>query len=167
LTQANFKVILSAEFIGKHSFNVAKGWSLAEDRPNQMDFEIATGFASQSIERLQEKIHFKINLSEFSYHPMEVKEKSGPLAKFYPSRKSNECSMCNFCEKECPVGAFNADSGETNRKLCINCMHCVTVCPDEVIQVGEVSQIFSQFVKRWGLSDNIVDRKKSRIIFKM
>ena len=48
LTQANFQVVLSAEFIGKHSFNVAKGWSLAESRPNQLDFDVATEFTLQS-----------------------------------------------------------------------------------------------------------------------
>jgi ferredoxin len=165
LTQAKFRVVLSAEFIGKHSFNVAEGFSLAENRPNQLDFNIATEFALQSIKQFQKEEDFNINLSGFSYRPTVIEEKSGAWAKFYPSREENECSMCYLCEKECPVSAFDADSGETNRKLCINCMHCVTICPDKLIHVGEVSELFRQFVDRWGLIEDTVEKKKSRIFF--
>lgn len=118
LTQANFQVVLSAVFIGKHSFNVAKGWSLAEGRPNQLDFDIATEFALQSIVRFQKDTKFNIDLSEFSYKPIKTEETTGPYAKFYPSRGKEDCSICYLCEKECPVVAFDAISGETNRKLC-------------------------------------------------
>jgi len=165
LTQANFQMVLSAEFIGKHSFNVAKGCSLAEDRPNQLDFDIATEFALQSITRFQTDSKFNIDLSEFSYKPVEIRETKGPFALFYPSRGKDDCSMCDLCEKECPVEAFNASSGETNRKLCIMCMHCVIICPDKVIHVGEASQFFENFVKQTGLTEDVVDQKRSKIIF--
>ena len=67
LTQANFQVVLSAQFIGKHSFSVAEGCSLAEDRLNQLDFDVATKFALQSIKRFQTNIEFNIDLSDFTY----------------------------------------------------------------------------------------------------
>ena len=73
--------------------------------------------------------------------------------------------MCYLCEEECPVSAFDADSGETNRKLCITCMHCVTICPDKVVHISDVSQLLKQFIDRLGLTEDKVDRKKSRIIF--
>ncbi|MBY9019346.1 MAG: EFR1 family ferrodoxin [Candidatus Lokiarchaeota archaeon] len=165
LTQANFQVVLSAEFIGKHSFNVAKGWSLAEDRPNQLDFEVATEFALQSIIRFQKDSKFNIDLSEFSYKPVKTIETKGPYSKFYPSRVTDDCSMCYLCEKECPVKAFDAISGETNRKLCITCMHCVTICPDKVIHVGDVSQLLEKFMDHFGLTEDIVEQKRSKIIF--
>jgi len=167
LTQANFKVVLSAEFIGKHSFNVAEGWSLAEDRPNQLDIDVASEFALQSLTRFQKEIFFNINLSGFSYKPKIVKESIGPWAKFYPSRGMNGCSMCYLCEEECPVSAFDANSGETNRKICITCMHCVTICPDKVIHISDVSQLFKPFINRLGLTEDTVNRKKSRIIFEI
>jgi len=165
LTEANFQVVLSAEFIGKHSFNVAKGWSLAEGRPNQLDFDIATEFALQSIIRFQKDTKFNIDLSEFSYKPVKTRETKGPFAKFYPSRGKDDCSMCYLCEKECPVKAFDAISGETNRKLCIACMHCVTICPDKVIHTGEVSQLFEKFVDHFGLTEDVVEQKRSKIVF--
>jgi len=165
LKQANFRVVLSAEFIGKHSFNVAKGWSLAEDRPNQLDFEIASEFALQSINRFQKDSEFSIDLSEFTYKPIKTKKSLGVWANFYPSRGKDDCSMCYLCEKECPVKAFDAVSGETNRKACIQCMHCVTICPDKVIHTGEVSQLFKKFKDDYGLIEDVVEKKRSKIIF--
>lgn len=167
LSKAHFRVVLSAEFIGRHSYNVGEGWSLAEDRPNQLDLDVATDFALQSITRFQTEDYFHFNLAEFSYQPKEIKENTGPWAKFYPSRGGKECSRCNSCENECPVRAFNADSGETDRNLCINCMHCVEICPDKVIHVVEVSELFKQFVNRWELSKDIVDKKKSKIVYEI
>ena len=165
LTQANFQVVLSAEFIGKHSFSVAKGWSLAEDRPNQLDFDIATEFALKSVKRFQLDIKFNIDLSDFTYKPKIIREEKGDFSTFYPSRGKDDCSMCYLCEKECPVKAFDAISGETNRKLCIMCMHCVTICPDKIIQVGEASQFFENFMKQTGLTEDIVKQKRSKIIY--
>ena len=158
-------MVLSAQFIGKHSFSVAKGVSLAEDRPNQLDFDVATKFALQSIKRFQTNIEFNIDLSDFTYELVRIEETKGAFAIFYPSRGKDDCSMCYLCEKECPVETFDATSGETNRKLCIMCMHCVTICPDKVIHVGEASQFFEFFVKQTGLTENIVAQKRSKIIF--
>ncbi|MHA2393129.1 MAG: EFR1 family ferrodoxin [Promethearchaeota archaeon] len=165
LSQANFQVVLSAEFIGKHSFSVGNGWSLAEDRPNQSDLEVATEFALNSISRFQKDTTFTIDLTDFAYEPREVNELSGEWVKVYPSRIEKDCSMCYLCEKECPVEAFDAKSGITKRKLCITCMHCVTICPDQVIHIGDVSQLVKAFLEHTGLTKEIVDNKKSRIIF--
>lgn len=165
LTKANFQVVLSAEFIGEHSFNVANGWSLAENRPNQLDFDTATEFALQSIIRFQEESKFNIDLLNYSYKPIKIKETTNSFAKFYPSRGKADCSMCYLCENECPVNAFDALSGETNRNLCITCMHCVTICPDKVIHVEEVSQLFKRFAHHFGLTRDIVKQKRSKIIF--
>ena len=165
LTEANFQVALSAQFIGKHSFSVAKGVSLAEDRPNQLDFDVASDFALQSIKRFQTDINFKIDLTDFNYKPVRIRENKGPLAFIYPSRSKDDCSMCLLCENECPVEAFDANSGETNRKLCLACMHCATICPDKVIHVGDGTQFFEFFVGQTGLTEDVVNQKRSKIIF--
>lgn len=44
-------------------------------------------------------------------------------------------------------------------------MHCVTICPDNVIHIGEVSQLFEKFVDRLGLTEDVVAQKRSKIIF--
>jgi len=164
LTRANFQVVLSAEFIGRHSFNIAEGWSLAEDRPNALDLNVATEFARQSIIRFQKPIEFKIDLTAFTYKPLEVSETTGSWAKFYPSREEEECSMCYLCEKECPTGSFDAKEGKSNRKSCITCMHCVIICPDQVIKIGNVSKLYKRFMKHFRLTEEIVKQKRSKII---
>jgi Fe-S-cluster-containing hydrogenase component 2 len=74
--------------------------------------------------------------------------------------------MCYLCEKECPAEAFNANSGKPNKKVCIQCMHCVTICPDKVLQIGDVAQLFKDyFIDKLGLTEDVVEKKKSRIIF--
>ncbi|MFX1420179.1 MAG: DUF362 domain-containing protein, partial [Promethearchaeota archaeon] len=108
-----------------------------------------------------------IDLSSFTYEPLETEETIGEWAKFYPSRVENDCSMCYVCENECPVNAFDAKLGTTNRKLCIACMHCVTICPDHAIQIGDVSQLFKDFIERAGLTKEVVDNKKSKIFFEI
>jgi ferredoxin/flavodoxin len=170
LTQANFQVVLSAEFIGAHSYNVGEGWSLAEGRPNQLDFDIATQFAMQSVNRFQGDLLFDIDLSDFVYEPIETdetEEVSDLFALFYPFRKNDDCSMCYLCEKECPVKAFNADLGDPKKELCIRCMHCVTICPDKVLQIGDLSQLFKEhFIDKRGLTEDVVEKKRSKIVFR-
>ncbi len=113
----------------------------------------------------QKDTKFNIDLSEFSYKRKRIRKAKGVFATFYPSRIKDDCSMCYLCEKECPVKAFDAISGETKRKLCIMCMHCVTICPDKLIHVGEASQFFENFVDQLGLTEDVVEQKKSKIIF--
>ena len=60
--------------------------------------------------------------------------------------------MCYLCENECPVDAFDAKLGKANRKCCIACMHCVSICPDHVITVS--------------LTNDVVNAKQSKILAK-
>jgi flavodoxin/ferredoxin len=163
LTQSNFQVVLSAEFIGRHSFNLA-GWTLAKDRPNENDTAIATKFALDSLILFQNNLHFEIDLSDFTYKPRIHKEVKGEWAKFYPFREKNGCSLCTLCEKECPTGAFIANKGTVNKQLCIHCMHCVYICPDKVIRTGDVSTIYTYFKEKLGLTREVVDNKISKIL---
>ena len=166
LTQAHFSVVLSAEFIGKHSFNVAMGWNLAEGRPNALDLEVAKEFALTSISRFQVDSNFEIDLSQFSFHPQKTKETKGKWAKVYPFKSQKECRMCYLCENECPVDAFDAKLGKANRKCCIACMHCVSICPDHVITVGNLTDLFNNFIKRLSLTNDVVNAKQSKILAK-
>ncbi len=165
LSQAKFVVILSAEFLGKHSFNVAKGWNLAADRPNDQDVLVAKQFAKECFERFQkESIRWSYDLTNFSYRLRVTKEIDGPFAIFLPS-KSQDCRMCYRCENECPTNAFNLTLGQATNGICISCMHCVFICPDEVIEVGDATKLFQHFGTQLKLTHEKVINKKSRIIY--
>ena len=99
LTEANLQVVLSTEFIGKHSFSVAEGWSLAEERQNQLDFDVTTAFALESIRCFQTDVEFNMDLSKFVYEPVRIVEHKGAFTRFYPSKDNNNCIMCYLCEK--------------------------------------------------------------------
>ena len=72
--------------------------------------------------------------------------------------------MCRLCEEEYPTESFDADTGTSDRKLCILCMRCVSICPDNVIKVKDVTEWFKRFMKRTGLNKDIVKNKKSRML---
>ena len=161
LTRASFRPILSAEFLGRHSFNVAKGWTLCEDRPNPEDLRIAREFSQKTIELIRDpEFHFRIDMSKFHYTPATVSNPTQRSA-FHPSRFGEKCSMCRLCETECPVNAMNADIGEVNLGTCLQCMHCVSICPDHALKTDDVTEIFPNFMDRWHLTSENVEKKQS------
>ncbi len=165
LSKANFTVILAAEFVGQHSFNVAQGWDLASDRPNSHDNSIAIEFALESLKRFQSNsVKWDYRLNDFDYQPRIMKEYHGPFAIFFPF-KTKDCRMCYRCEIECPTGAFDLTSGMGKNGVCIQCMHCVTICPDNVIEVGDATELFQKFKITHDLTLKNVKKKKSRIIY--
>jgi ferredoxin/flavodoxin len=165
LSKADFKVFLSAEFVGKHSFNVAQGWDLASDRPNSHDISIAKEFALESLKRFQSTdVKWDYDTIGFDYQPRVIKEIHGSFDIFFPY-KTRDCRMCYRCEKECPTDAFNLLLGKATNGVCIQCMHCVTICPDNVIEVGDATELFHKFKTSLDLSLENVKNKISRIIY--
>ncbi|MHA2167005.1 MAG: EFR1 family ferrodoxin [Candidatus Hodarchaeales archaeon] len=165
LSKASFKVVLAAEFVGKHSFNVAQGWDLASERPNSHDKSIAIEFALESLKRFQsDDVKWEYNLEDFDYQPRVTKEYHGPFAVFFPY-KTQDCIMCYRCETECPTGAFDLSQGKGKNGVCIRCMHCVTICPDNVIEVGDATELFQKFKTTHDLTLENVKKKSSKIVY--
>ena len=50
LNKQGFKVVASAEFLGKHTFNVAEGFEILPERPNEDDFTVAKEYAKAILE---------------------------------------------------------------------------------------------------------------------
>ncbi|MDR3569938.1 MAG: hypothetical protein P4L43_18100 [Syntrophobacteraceae bacterium] len=166
LKQADFRLHLTAEFLGRHSFNVG-GWKVLSDRPDEEDFRIAREFAALAIERFSRDNPVLQLQKPFGYPQVLAELESAPKAKerhwTNPLRSTNGCSMCLDCETACPAGAFDAATGLSDPQTCIGCMHCVTICPDKTIDVPHMI-LEKAFLSNWNLTEEMIGAKKSRII---
>lgn len=170
LEQAGFQVLLSAEFLGRHSYNVG-GWRILPDRPNEHDFAVAGEYIALALECFSQKAPAVFRLQKpFGYNRAvaELREQQARAKRrwmMYPIRIAEVCSMCRACEAECPTQAFDADTGSSNPERCIRCMHCVYICPDEVLKVDErIKDSYERFLRYWHLTEDMMNAKKSKII---
>ena len=165
LESRGFKVIASAEFLGAHSFNCAKGWDILPDRPNQADFDMTRQYAFQLIEKLRMKDPSDLVLGS-STMTMKLLDQIEAypfiIITQLPTRNGQECSMCLTCETQCPSGAFNATLGEADPNKCILCMRCITTCPDNILQINELTEACHKLRKRQKLTDNVLSQRESK-----
>ena len=169
LEQAGFQVMLSGEFLGRHSFNVA-GWTILPQRPDEKDFAVAREYVDLALERFLQEAPSEFSLQKpFGYdgtaaalaNPPQKTERGWT----HPLRIVDECVMCRDCETECPTQAFNADLGQSDPGLCIECMRCVYICPDDVIKVDKrMKGVYENFKKSWHLTEEMMNAKQSKII---
>ena len=167
LEQAGFDVMLSAEFLGRHTYNVA-GWTVIPQRPDETDFFIAREFTSLALERFtaENPPHFHLQ-KPFGYGQrmaaLEKRQKPSERGWTHPVREG-DCRMCRICEDECPTQAFDADSGLSDFTTCIACMHCLYICPDKVIKIDErMGGTYENFKADWHLTDELMEAKRSKI----
>ena len=169
LEQAGFQVLFSAEFLGRHSFNVG-GWRILPDRPNEQDFAVAREYAALALERFLQDVPPVFRLQKpFSYDrvlaSLETQQKRTERGWTNPVRIAGECSMCRNCETECPAQAFDADTGLSDPERCIKCMHCVYICPDQVVKIDErMRDAYEGFLEYWHLTEEMINARQSKII---
>ena len=169
LMQAGFHVLLSAEFLGRHSFNVG-GWEILPERPDQQDFSVAGEFANLALERFSTHPYPILKLQKpFGYNQAIAAHQEQPKRSergwTNPVRITADCSMCRDCEIGCPTQAFDADSGLSDPADCIECMHCLYICPDQVIEIdNRMKAAYEDFKTAWHLTEPMMRAKKSKII---
>lgn len=169
LEKAGFQTLFSAEFLGRHSFNLG-GFSMVPDRPNQIDFEVSREYVELAIDRftrqdppnfrLQKPFGYSTSLSRLEHN--RVRTYRGAAQ---PTRVTGDCQMCRLCEDECPTMAFDAETGLSDIEKCIECMRCVLVCPDQVIKCDQkMKQDFPAFLEHFHLTREMMNAKRSKII---
>jgi len=169
LEKGGFRVLFSAEFLGRHSFNQG-GWSILENRPNEADFEVAREYALLAMDRFSMENPPKFHLQKpFGYgYTIKAKQNKGSQtnrSRAHPIRMTEECIMCHLCEDGCPTLAFNADTGLSDIETCIECMRCVYLCPDGVIHCDpKMKEDFKLFLDYFHLNDAMLNAKQSKII---
>jgi ferredoxin/flavodoxin len=169
LRAAGLRVLFTAEFLGRHSFNVA-GWEAIPDRPNQEDLAVASEFAQLVVSRFGDRSAQPLPLQKpFRYDramtEMQEREPRSERSWTNPVRTADECSLCRRCEQDCPTEAFDATSGVSDYTLCISCMRCVYACPEQVIKVDErMKGAYEGFKHGFHLTEEMMEAKRSRII---
>ncbi|MEA2069761.1 MAG: EFR1 family ferrodoxin [Asgard group archaeon] len=158
LNNNSFKIIGSAEFLAKHSFNVAPGCKLVPNRPNNIDLQLAKKYITKVLEKLEKENLEPIKLPCKSKRPQRKKEhkkeknEKKPIKFPYPKRDNETCSMCLLCEIECPTRAFDAKTGNVDQEKCIRCMHCISICPDKVITIESYADFYERITEKFNIS---------------
>lgn len=169
LEQAGFEVLLSAEFLGRHTFNVA-GWTAIPERPDAADFTVAKEYAALALEHFTMQNPPRFHLQKpFGYNTavkrFENQQKRTERSWTQPVRVTEDCSMCGLCERDCPTQAFNMKTGLSDVATCIGCMRCVYHCPDQVLKINEgMKGAYENFKADWHLTEELMEAKQSKII---
>lgn len=125
-----FKVIGGGAFIGEHSFSK----TLAKNRPDEEDMDIARDFANQIYTKIitQDKIQTVVVNGAKPYRKHYIpKNKDGiavDIRKVTPKTNSN-CNDCKICAHICPMGSIDFEDVSKLNGICIKCGACIKKCP--------------------------------------
>ncbi len=166
LQKQNFVLVSSAEFLGKHTFNLG-GWKAIPDRPDKSDFDVARQFVTETYKRftgedknilgeLEKTTHTEEELDSFESFRFKAVTQ-------LPTREGKDCSMCMICEELCPTEAMKAEAGEAQAGKCIACLRCVYNCPDEALKINDFSHIWPMKLKMENETEETIRNKKSKI----
>ena len=125
-----FKVIAGGAFIGEHSFSK----TLAKNRPDERDMDIATDFANKiyrkiTSENKTETIALKGDKPyKKHYMPKNKEGMAVDIRKVTPKTNSN-CNDCKLCVNVCPMGSIDFKEVSKLNGICIKCGACIKKCP--------------------------------------
>lgn len=126
--QAGFHVIAAVAAIAEHS--IAR--QFASGRPDMKDEEQLSDFAEQIRDKLSDG-----NISIPEIPGNRPYRKAGGTCMIPKPMKG--CTNCKICAKECPVQAIDYENTKkVNKKICISCMRCISVCPHSVRRLNPV-----------------------------
>lgn len=142
LQNSSFVVVASADFPGKHTFNLG-GWQAMADRPGPDELALAAQYADAVYKRFSgEDSGVVKDLDQGPYTEQQLDQFESFRHKMmtkHPTRDGQDCQMCMLCQEECPAEAMDAEKGVADEAACICCLHCVDICPDEALSINDMS----------------------------
>lgn len=166
LEKQGFKVIASAEFLGRHTYNLG-GWDSMTERPDDSDFEVAGQFAELVYNRFLGKdsgVVGELDPGPYTEEQLDMFESFRfKMLTQTPTRDGGDCSMCMLCEELCPTGAIEAEVGNANKDLCIACLRCVQNCPDDALKINDLTEFFHMKMQMDQETPESLTAKKSKI----
>jgi ferredoxin/flavodoxin len=167
LDSRGFDLVSSAEFLGKHTFNIS-GWSAMTERPNQSDFDVAREFADITFKRFTGEDpkrpgpFEKTNKSDRELDAMELMRFKAVTQ--LPTREGAACSLCMVCEELCPTRTMDANKGEvSDPTTCLVCLRCIDNCPEDALHINDLRQMWPVKLKMDNETEASLKQKKSRI----
>jgi ferredoxin len=159
-------VVSSAEFLGKHTFNLG-GWKALPDRPDKSDFDVAKKFVQETYKKFTGEDNNILGEMEKTNHTEEELDNFESFrfkaVTQLPTRDGKECSMCMECEELCPTQAMSAEEGKAKSGKCIACLRCVDVCPDGVLKINNLSGLWPMKLQMENETEETISKKKSKI----
>jgi len=166
LTNAGFDVIASAEFLGKHTFNIG-GWTAVPNRPDASDDDVARQYAKKLFARFSGEDLGRVGelpatddteeyldaIEQFRFHAVTQ----------LPTRNGTECSLCMACEQICPSGAMDASRGVADPNTCIACLGCVSACPEEVLSINDLTELWQMKLEGEKETESSLYKKQSKL----
>lgn len=166
LTGAGFEVVASAEFLGKHTFNIG-GWAAVPNRPDTSDDEVARQYAEKIFSRFSGEDPDRMDTLPTTD---DTEEYLDAIEKFrfhavtqLPTRNGADCSMCMECERICPSGAMDAARGSADPNTCIACLGCVAACPEGALAINDLTQLWPMKLAGENETESSVNEKRSRM----
>lgn len=124
--QVGFTVISAIAAIAEHSI----AHQYATNRPDKDDYKYLKVFAEQ--------IGDKLKKNDFSTPAIPGNRPYRKIANAgIVPKVTKSCTQCGLCASKCPVGAIDKNNpAKVNKKVCISCMRCVTLCPHHARKVN-------------------------------
>jgi NAD-dependent dihydropyrimidine dehydrogenase PreA subunit/flavodoxin len=130
LQSDGFMVVAGGAFIGEHSFST----TLAGNRPDRQDMEVAAAFADKICEKINapgktSSVVVKGNTPYREYYrPKDPNGNPVNILKVTPKTNS-DCIGCHLCAEICPMGSIDSDDVSNITGICIKCCACIKKCP--------------------------------------
>ncbi len=162
LRDSGFVVVASADFPGKHTFNLG-GWQAMTDRPGSMELDLAGEYAEAICKRFSGEdaaVVQELDPGPYSADQLDQFESfRHMMMSKHPTRDGQDCQMCMLCQEECPSGAMDAEKGVADAKACICCLRCVQICPDDALHINDMSDFFN---KKMSMDNETPDTLKAK-----